>query len=454
MSNYEGKNVFCYIRVSTDKQAKSGDSVEDQTEALHKWCNDNGCFILDTYIDAGFSGAKEYTTRPAFCKMLDDAKTMHPDLLVFTRLDRFTRNPRDYYNVVYTFQKNGLQWKSIWQDFDSTTASGQAMIGTMMVFAKLERDTTSERIKLHNKEKRERHELTSGKMPRGYINVNKKPVIDPDAKEGVQAFWNAYLAGSGLKVAMEEAEKHGVKFSGVSSASFMLRNAQAYTGMIQNVPTEPYLTQEQADLILSMRKAPIRKTGFTYMFKGLVYCADCGKRFGSHKRHYTHIDGSQGTQVFYNCTRHFACRDCGNNVSMGENKIESYLLDTIETYVGNLVADCDIEEEKPADIDYGKEIEKLKEKKVRAYQGYIDGMVSHDMFISQASVIDKQIAELEEKNKVKKPIIKDVSAVLPENWNDIYDELTVEYKRQFWYTIIEKIVISKDREIDVILRAE
>lgn len=53
------KRVAIYIRVSTDKQAKKGDSLAEQTETLNKYVNDHEDMVLyDTYADEGVSGRK------------------------------------------------------------------------------------------------------------------------------------------------------------------------------------------------------------------------------------------------------------------------------------------------------------------------------------------------------------------------------------------------------------
>lgn len=206
------KRVLIYCRVSTDQQAEFGESIVDQLQALRKWSADNDCIILDEYVDAGFSAAKLYTSRPEFCRMLADADRLRPDLILFTRLDRFTRSPRDYYNVVYEFEKHNLEWKSIWQPFDTTTPEGQAMIGNALVWGKLERDTVSRRIKMHNIQKRARGELCSGNLPRGYKIENKRPVKDPVYESAVNAFFQSYLSGAGITASMNAAKAHGLTF--------------------------------------------------------------------------------------------------------------------------------------------------------------------------------------------------------------------------------------------------
>lgn len=51
-------NVYGYIRVSTETQAKQGYSLEEQQAEIERYCKDNGFTLLDIFRDEGISGAK------------------------------------------------------------------------------------------------------------------------------------------------------------------------------------------------------------------------------------------------------------------------------------------------------------------------------------------------------------------------------------------------------------
>lgn len=450
--NYEGKRVMLYCRVSTDQQAKNGDSIQDQTEALTKWAEDNRCVVVGTYIDAGFSGAKSYTTRPQFVQMLKDSERIRPDMVLFTRLDRFTRNPRDYYNVAHTFEEHGLQWKAIWQDFDSTTAAGQAMIGTMVVFSKLERDNTSARIIAHNIEKRARGELVSGKLPRGYMIKDKKPVKDPEKEEAVNTFFRSYLSGAGMSESLRNANLHGLGIASVSGASAMLRNAKAYAGMIQGIPCEPYLTEEECQIILRGRKARPKKTDQIYLFRGLVVCGECRRNLGAHRQAWKSKHG-KGYNLYYNCTRHYALRKCDNTVNMLEGTIEGYLIDNLDQIMQEHVALIERQRREANTEDIEKKIRQLQQKRKRTFEAYVDGIVEKEDFREVSDRIQSEIEELQGiLEKVPQRGAQSVRAILCDGWMDMYMDLDRVRKREFWYHVIDRVVVRPDRSMEVRLR--
>lgn len=68
------KNVYGYIRVSTETQADKGYGLETQQEAIIKYCTDNNLNLIKTYTDAGISGAigdkDDLSSRPELCELL------------------------------------------------------------------------------------------------------------------------------------------------------------------------------------------------------------------------------------------------------------------------------------------------------------------------------------------------------------------------------------------------
>lgn len=102
--------VILYPRVSSQKQAKEGDSIDAQIERLKSFSLDNGYEIIDIYTDAGKSASISSDTldikivngkfivgidlnkRPAFKKLLDESGNGKFDGIVFYSWDRFSRS--------------------------------------------------------------------------------------------------------------------------------------------------------------------------------------------------------------------------------------------------------------------------------------------------------------------------------------------------------------------------
>ena len=80
-----------YVRVSTDKQAKEGVSIENQEGAIKEFCAREGLELLEVIKDEGISGGKN-RSRPGFVKLLDMIETQRIDAVVLYSLERLSRD--------------------------------------------------------------------------------------------------------------------------------------------------------------------------------------------------------------------------------------------------------------------------------------------------------------------------------------------------------------------------
>ena len=137
-----------YDRVSTDIQVQQGLSLDTQKELLTEYANTHGYEIVDYYIDEGLTARKKLKNRRDFMRLLDDIRADKIDLVLVTKLDRWFRNVKDYHNVQAILEEHHCNWKTVLEDYDTSTADGQLKINIMLAVAQNESDRTSERIKV------------------------------------------------------------------------------------------------------------------------------------------------------------------------------------------------------------------------------------------------------------------------------------------------------------------
>jgi len=137
--------VDLYIRVSTDRQAKEGDSLEEQECELKKFCDYRNFQIHKIYIERGKSGGN--TNRPEYKRLVKDIEAGKIDAVVVKKLDRLSRSLLDFEQLMVMMQSNNVEFISLRENFDTTMAMGKAMLRVALVFAQLEREQTAERIK-------------------------------------------------------------------------------------------------------------------------------------------------------------------------------------------------------------------------------------------------------------------------------------------------------------------
>ena len=124
-----------FERVSTEEQARYGYSIQNQIEALEEHCKKNEIKIVDHYCDEGVSAGKPYTKRPEMKRLLDDVQAGKIDIILFTRLDRWFRNVQEYFKVQEILEKHKVEWKAIWEDYDTTTSNGRMAITIFLAIA-------------------------------------------------------------------------------------------------------------------------------------------------------------------------------------------------------------------------------------------------------------------------------------------------------------------------------
>ena len=139
--------VAIYVRVSTTNQAEEGYSIDEQIDKLESYCKIKDWTVYKVYTDGGFSGSN--TERPALESLIKDANKKKFDTVLVYKLDRLSRSQKDtLFLIEDVFIKNGIEFLSLQENFDTSTPFGKAMIGLLSVFAQLEREQIKERMQL------------------------------------------------------------------------------------------------------------------------------------------------------------------------------------------------------------------------------------------------------------------------------------------------------------------
>lgn len=154
-----------YIRCSSQEQADSGLGLEAQRERIKAYCTMKGLELVEVFEDAGVSGGKPLSTRPAGSRVLAEARKSQAVLIV-AKLDRLFRSVADAANTIAALEKKGIQIVSVAEGFDMTSIYGRAMAQMASVFAELERNMIRERTKAAMDQKKAKGER-AGNVPYG-----------------------------------------------------------------------------------------------------------------------------------------------------------------------------------------------------------------------------------------------------------------------------------------------
>ena len=447
-----------YIRVSTEEQAMHGLSLEAQDAALTDYANKNDLTIVDRYVDEGITARKKMTKRKALMRLLDDVKADKIDQIIFTKLDRWFRNVGEYHKMQEVLEERKVNWKTIHEAYDTSTAAGRLHINIMLSVAQDEADRTSERIKFIFDNKVKNGGYLNQKTPFGYRVENSTIYKDEEtqhiAEDMFRKFFDCHSV-RGTQVYLTET--YGLTFEH-SSFRNIFRNT-LYCGEYRGVTEfcEPYITREQYDeiqRIMEEKKVKRTPSGLTYIFTGLLRCPECGRKLnGCYNMRGV---GRSEKIATYRCPISLKSRACNFNKNLMEKTIEEYLFKHILEELDKYKEEYDTRvAEKKKKKNAGtteKSIERIKKRLSKLKELYINDMIDLAEYKKDYDDLNKQLADLTaEIEEEEEPIdIEAIKILLSKSTEEIYQTLTAEDRRKFWRSFIDHIVVHDRDDMDII----
>src|SRR5690606_30710537 len=101
--------------------------------------------LLDRYDDGGYSGGS--MERPALERLLRDIDAGQVDCVVVYKVDRLSRSLMDFARIMETFDRHGVSFVSVTQQFNTTHSMGRLTLNILLSFAQFEREIIGERIR-------------------------------------------------------------------------------------------------------------------------------------------------------------------------------------------------------------------------------------------------------------------------------------------------------------------
>ncbi|RLC08694.1 MAG: recombinase family protein, partial [Deltaproteobacteria bacterium] len=113
-----------YTRKSTDEGLEQEfNSLDAQREAGENYIasqkSEGWVCLPDRYDDGGYTGGN--MERPALKRLLADIKAGRVDCVVVYKVDRLSRSLLDFTRVMETFEKHGVSFVSVTQQFNTNT---------------------------------------------------------------------------------------------------------------------------------------------------------------------------------------------------------------------------------------------------------------------------------------------------------------------------------------------
>ncbi len=229
------RKVAIYGRVSTEHEAQLS-ALENQLQ----WYDNQVKYhpnwsVCERYIDEGITGTQA-KKRPAFLRMIEDARNGKFDLIVTREVCRFARNVVDTLVVTRELKGIGVEVFFIDDNIWTMDGDGELRLSLMATLAQEESRKTSERVKAGQKISRDNGVLYGNGNILGYDRVGDTYIINEEQAETVRIIFDLYLQGYGsmriAKMLTEQKRKtaSGIVKWNVSNIMRAIKNA-TYTGM-------------------------------------------------------------------------------------------------------------------------------------------------------------------------------------------------------------------------------
>ena len=309
------KHYIIYTRCSTDDQAQ-GDFTTLDAQAHHcKNMIDAFGYELANFgtkgivNDDGYSGKD--LNRPGIQSILKDIHNKKSfDGVIFFRLDRLTRNPRDLYALIDLFRDHEIDFISVRENLDSSTAIGRVVIGILGLLSAFERELTGERVKASCVARARQGKWTGGALPIGYKLLDDGPpllngrqphkvVIDEAVGPKLKTIWQMAANNKSLSVIGNELMRLELptpkgRMWRIQSIAAILKNPfykgiMRYAGEMHKGNYEALVDDalwERANKMASGKMPGHRfaktQRDYTYLLSGLVKCGKCGSYYISY----------------------------------------------------------------------------------------------------------------------------------------------------------------------------
>ncbi len=445
------KNVAIYCRVSTEEQKRFGISVDDQKNSLTQYCKRNKYKIYDYYIDEGVS-AGTISKRKEFVRLLKDLDNI--DLIIFTKLDRFSRNVRDANNLLVELDKHNTSFKAIDEDdIDTSTADGRFIFNLKVNLAEHERNKDSERInRVNNYKYKVAKTVCTGAKIFGYdIDKNKHLIINEKEAEQLNELYDYYLKTSSL-VKTHQWFKNNIGNKSIGSIRNYLTDTK-YIGKFTTTKNKELIEDFCPAIIDEDKFYRVQKelkrnikiynsnTKRDYIFSGLIICEECGFKMAGGTR-----GAKTGYTKIYRCKQHYVERNCINTTALTEMYIEDYLKENILKIAENNILNAN----KKKKITRKNKATEIKNKMNKLVDLYLNDLIDKDKYNNDYNYLKEELKKEEQANQEEQNInIDNLQKFLKMDFLTIYDTLTDVEKQRLWRSIIDNITIDKNKNITV-----
>jgi site-specific DNA recombinase len=298
-------NAYIYARVSTEEQAKEGQSIEAQLRMCRKYADENNLEVINAFVDEGKSATT--MNRQALQEMLGSLKSV--SIILVQDTDRIARNTLDHLKIKALLKKNNVRLISISQPLIDDSPEGNLIDTLLAASNAFQSQITGRKTSKVMEQKAEFGWYPGGTPPLGYRNAdNPNPtssldkriiVFDDVTAPHIRTMFKQYASGkTNIKELAKELNELGIKSpqKSIIHPSLVSRTLQnpfyigsfywkkkLYSGNHEQLVDEATFNQVQKEL--EKRNANrSRKRKHNLLLSGLLFYKDSGNLMWGSKK--------------------------------------------------------------------------------------------------------------------------------------------------------------------------
>jgi DNA invertase Pin-like site-specific DNA recombinase len=213
MSKTPVRQCAIYTRKSSEEGLEQEfNSLDAQREACAAYINsqrhEGWNEISSRYDDGGVSGGT--LERPALARLMQDIEAGQVHIVVVYKIDRLTRSLFDFAKLVELFDRHGVSFVSVTQQFNTTTSMGRLTLNVLLSFAQFEREVTGERIRDKIAASRAKGMWMGGNPSLGYDIRDRRLVVNEEEAAQVRYIFRRYLELKSASKLLEDLKQQGI----------------------------------------------------------------------------------------------------------------------------------------------------------------------------------------------------------------------------------------------------
>ncbi len=450
--------LYCRLSKEDAEKMNKGDesgSIQNQRLLLEAYAKEHGMSVFQIYIDDDYSGL--FKERPAFERLLEDARQQKFNVVIVKSQSRFTRNMAHMEKYLHTdFPLWGIRFIGVVDHADTADQGNKKARQINGLVNEWYCEDLSQNIRKTFQIKWEQGQFLGAHAPYGYVKDPKDKnhlVIDPYAAGIVKRIYSLYISGMGKERIAKTLDEAGVLLPTLYKTQVLkcnYKNAhclentrhwsqqtihgilknEVYTGAVvqhkcqkvsykckekQAVPQTDWVrvpnmheaiidkdTWETVQALLNTRARAVHATKQMDLFSGKLFCADCG---------YPMVRKYNGSRQFtgYHCSTYKKRGNAGcASHAINASELTALVLDSIKAEILRgltpkeqealwAIPDC-----QDAHMTFMRQQEALEKRlqtivryQKQAFENYADGLLLREEFLRLKDEYSKEEIQLQ-----------------------------------------------------------